>query len=123
MALGLVPRLQRTVLSSYRWSPKVLQFLTHPVGPFTIHFWCPLAKWGIVIANFIDFKIPAEDISTNQQIVIAASGLVWCRYSQVMIPRNPLLFSVNFFMAFSGLYQLYRKWEAGCFSTKIIDKQ
>ncbi len=35
---------------------QMVQFLTHPVGPFTIHFWCPLAKWDIVIANFMDFK-------------------------------------------------------------------
>jgi hypothetical protein len=114
MAFGVVPKLQAWVLSSYNWSPKMLQLLNHPAGPFTIHFWCPLAKWGIVIANLSDLKRPAENISTNQQCVVTFSGLVWSRYSLIVTPRNVPLFAVNFFMSFSGLYQLFRKWAAGC---------
>lgn len=114
MAFGIAPKLQTLILSSYSWSPRAVQLLTHPAGPFTIHFWCPLAKWGIVIANISDLKRPAENISTNQQLVVALSGLVWSRYSLVVTPKNISLFSVNFFMGLSGFYQLYRKWAAGC---------
>ena len=42
-------------------------------------------------------------------LAIAATGLIWSRYSVVIYPVNYNLLAVNAFMAFTGLYQLYRK--------------
>ncbi|KAG0273012.1 Mitochondrial pyruvate carrier 2, partial [Linnemannia gamsii] len=39
---------------------------------------------------------------------LAATGLIWSRYSLVIIPKNYSLFTVNIFVAATGLTQLYR---------------
>ena len=39
---------------------------------------------------------------------LAATGLVWTRYSMVIIPKNYPLFSVNFFVALTNVGQLIR---------------
>lgn len=39
------------------------------------------------------------------------SGLVWSRYSLVIIPKNWNLFAVNFFVGAAGGSQLYRIWQ------------
>lgn len=40
---------------------------------------------------------------------MAATGVIWSRYSMVITPKNWNLFTVNVFMAGTGLTQLYRK--------------
>lgn len=40
----------------------------------------------------------------------APSGLIWSRYSLVIIPKNWNLFAVNFFVGSAGATQLYRIW-------------
>uniref|UniRef100_A0A7I4E811 Mitochondrial pyruvate carrier n=1 Tax=Physcomitrium patens TaxID=3218 RepID=A0A7I4E811_PHYPA len=65
---------------------KVSALWNHPTGPKTIHFWAPTFKWGISIANVSDFSMPPEAISYPQQIAVAASGLIWSRYSMVIVP-------------------------------------
>ncbi|KAE9461626.1 hypothetical protein C3L33_06467, partial [Rhododendron williamsianum] len=40
---------------------------------------------------------------------VAATGIVWSRYSTIITPKNWNLFSVNVAMAGTGLYQLSRK--------------
>ena len=112
MAFGVVPKLQHWVLAKYNWSPRMRSLLTHPAGPFTIHFWCPMVKWGIVIANISDLNIPPENISTGQQIAVTGTGFVWARYCTQIIPKNWNLLLVNFFMGCTGFYQLLRKWTA-----------
>ncbi|XP_031401622.1 mitochondrial pyruvate carrier 4-like isoform X2 [Punica granatum] len=41
--------------------------------------------------------------------LVACSGLIWSRYSMVIIPRNLNLVGVNMAMAGTGFYQLSRK--------------
>eukprot|EP00210_Caulerpa_lentillifera_P008203 g7832.t2 len=74
-----------------------------------VFFWAPTWKWGISIANIADITRPPETISYPQQCAIAATGLIWSRYSMVITPVNYNLLAVNAFMAVTGLYQLYRK--------------
>jgi len=89
--------------------PQALQpFWTHPAGPKTIFFWAPLFKWGLVIAGLGDLQRPAEKLSVSQSSALAATGLIWSRYSLVIIPKNWSLFSVNVFVALTSLYQLTR---------------
>ncbi|XP_076254958.1 mitochondrial pyruvate carrier 2-like isoform X2 [Rhynchophorus ferrugineus] len=80
----------------------------HPAGPKTIFFWAPAFKWGLVIAGLADLQRPVEKISPFQTVALAATGVIWSRYSLVIIPKNYSLFSVNVFVAITQLYQLYR---------------
>lgn len=63
----------------------------------------------ITFSNIGDLKKPAEVISTNQQVAILATGVIWTRYSFVVTPVNYNLAIVNIFMGASAAYQLYRK--------------
>lgn len=80
----------------------------HPAGPQTVFFWAPLFKWGLVIAGIGDLSRPADKLSVPQSGALAATGIIWSRYSLVIIPKNYSLFSVNIFVAITGLYQLSR---------------
>lgn len=80
----------------------------HPAGPLTIFFWAPLIKWCLVIAGLSDLQRPAANLSILQTLALAATGIIWCRYSMVITPKNYSLFSVNFFIALTQCYQLYR---------------
>lgn len=92
-----------------KFVPSKLQPLwRHPAGPKTIFFWAPAFKWGLVIAGISDLQRPAEALSIPQTCALAATGLIWSRYSLVIIPKNYNLFSVNIFIAVSQCYQLYR---------------
>lgn len=77
-------------------------------GPKTIFFWAPSFKWALVIAGIGDLARPAEKLSASQSTALAATGIIWSRYSMVIIPKNYNLFSVNVFVALTGLYQLLR---------------
>ena len=63
----------------------------------------------ITISNIGDIEKPAHLISTNQQLAITATGLIWIKYSLKVVPVNYNLMIVNFFMALSSMAQLYRK--------------
>lgn len=80
----------------------------HPAGPKTIFFWAPAFKWSLVIAGISDLRRPAEDVSIPQTTALAATGLIWSRYSLVITPKNYSLFSVNVFVALTQCFQLYR---------------
>ncbi|XP_044738434.1 mitochondrial pyruvate carrier 2-like [Chrysoperla carnea] len=80
----------------------------HPAGPKTVFFWAPMCKWGLVCAGIGDLQRPAEAISLPQTIALSATGLIWSRYSLVIIPKNYSLFSVNVFVAATQLYQMAR---------------
>ncbi|XP_071537136.1 mitochondrial pyruvate carrier 2-like [Panulirus ornatus] len=88
--------------------PRFQPFWNHPAGPKTVFFWAPCFKWGLVIAGLGDLTRPAEKLSASQSGALAATGLIWSRYSLVIYPRNWNLFSVNMFVAITGLYQLFR---------------
>ncbi|XP_064472988.1 mitochondrial pyruvate carrier 2-like [Ornithodoros turicata] len=80
----------------------------HPAGPKTIFFWAPAFKWALVIAGIGDLARPAEKLSASQSTALAATGVIWSRYSMVIIPKNYNLFSVNVFVGATGIYQLLR---------------
>lgn len=80
----------------------------HEAGPKTIFFWAPAFKWSLVIAGLGDLRRPVELLSVPQSASLAATGLIWSRYSLVIIPKNYSLFTVNVFVAITSLYQLTR---------------
>ncbi|KAK0141033.1 Mitochondrial pyruvate carrier 2 [Merluccius polli] len=89
---------------------KLRPLYNHPAGPKTVFFWAPMFKWGLVMAGMADMTRPAEKLSLSQSGVLTATGLVWSRYSLVIIPKNWNLFAVNFFVGGAGASQLYRIW-------------
>ncbi|XP_054888338.1 mitochondrial pyruvate carrier 2b [Poeciliopsis prolifica] len=89
---------------------KLRPLYNHPAGPKTVFFWAPMFKWGLVLAGLADMTRPAEKLSTSQSAVLTATGLIWSRYSLVIIPKNWNLFAVNFFVGGAGASQLYRIW-------------
>lgn len=91
----------------------VRHLLGHPAGPFHIHFWAPLAKWLLSISNLMDYNRPVENVSLSQQSVLCATGLIWARYSTVIIPKNWSLVVVNLALAGTAGYHLSRKIVAG----------
>ncbi|XP_018567962.1 mitochondrial pyruvate carrier 2 [Anoplophora glabripennis] len=100
---------QKSMAYLDKFVPHKLQPLwRHPAGPKTIFFWAPVFKWGLVIAGIADLTRPADTISPAQTTALAATGVIWSRYSLVIIPKNYSLFSVNVFVAITQLYQLYR---------------
>jgi mitochondrial pyruvate carrier 2 len=106
--MGIVPIIQNAV-SKLPLPTAVKAFLDHPAGPFTIFFWAPTFKWAITLSNISDMKRPPELISANQQMAIFGTGILWTRYATQINPVNYNLMVVNFFMAATAGYQLYRK--------------
>ncbi|KAJ7416481.1 Mitochondrial pyruvate carrier 2 [Willisornis vidua] len=70
----------------------------------------PPQRKGLVCAGLADMARPAEKLSTAQSAVLMATGLIWSRYSLVIIPKNWSLFAVNFFVGCAGGSQLFRIW-------------
>ncbi|XP_053184402.1 mitochondrial pyruvate carrier 2b [Scomber japonicus] len=89
---------------------KLRPLYNHPAGPKTVFFWAPVFKWGLVVAGLADMTRPADKLSASQSGVLTATGLIWSRYSLVIIPKNWNLFAVNFFVGSAGASQLYRIW-------------
>lgn len=87
---------------------KFQPFWKHPAGPQTIFFWAPTFKWALVVAGLADYARPAEKLSVRQSGALTATGCIWARYSMVIVPKNWNLFAVNFFLGFTGLWQLAR---------------
>jgi len=99
----------RTMAKLDKFVPsKFLPLWHHPAGPKTVFFWAPIFKWGLVLAGIGDLARPAEKISIPQSGALAATGIIWSRYSLVIIPKNYSLFSVNVFVACTACYQLSR---------------
>ncbi|XP_014772439.1 mitochondrial pyruvate carrier 2 [Octopus bimaculoides] len=88
--------------------PRMVPLWNHPAGPKTIFFWAPAFKWSLVIAGLGDLSRPAEKLSVTQSTALTATGLIWSRYSMVIIPKNYSLLAVNIFVALTGMYQLKR---------------
>ncbi|XP_078514456.1 mitochondrial pyruvate carrier 2 [Lissotriton helveticus] len=111
VATGLRASLHRALDRVEMMLPaKMRPIYNHPAGPRTVFFWAPLMKWGLVIAGLADMSRPAEKLSTAQSGVLTATGLIWSRYSLVIIPKSWFLFSVNFFVGCAGGSQLLRIW-------------
>ncbi|GAB0092744.1 Mitochondrial pyruvate carrier [Sergentomyia squamirostris] len=90
---------------------KLVPLWNHAAGPKTIFFWAPVFKWGLVIAGLSDLARPADQLSVAQSGSLCATGIIWSRYSLVIIPKNWGLFSVNLFVAMSSSVQLYRAYQ------------
>ncbi|XP_014216515.1 mitochondrial pyruvate carrier 2-like [Copidosoma floridanum] len=80
----------------------------HPAGPTTIFFWAPTFKWGLVMAGIGDINRPVENISLSQTFSLMLTGIIWSRYSLVIIPKNYNLLSVNAFVAMTNSYNFMR---------------
>lgn len=63
-----------------------------------------------MIAGLGDLSRPANQLSIGQSSSLLATGLIWSRYSLVIIPKNYSLFSVNVFVALVQLIQLGRAY-------------
>lgn len=70
-----------------------------------------MMKWCLVAAGLKDLGRPAEKLSLPQNAALAATGMIWVRYSLVITPVNYSLAAVNFFVGSTGIAQLYRIWE------------
>nr|XP_026691536.1 mitochondrial pyruvate carrier 2-like [Ciona intestinalis] len=91
-----------------RLSPALRSKWNHPAGPKTIHFWCPVCKWGLVFAGMSDLARPAETLSLNQSLSLGVTGTIWARYCLVIIPKNYFLCSCNVFLGLTGFLQTAR---------------
>ncbi|XP_023866444.2 mitochondrial pyruvate carrier 2 [Salvelinus sp. IW2-2015] len=90
---------------------KLRPFYNHPAGPKTVFFWAPVCKWGLVIGwGMADMTRPADKLSLSQSGVLMTTGVIWSRYSLVIIPKNWGLFFVNGFLGLAGANQLVRIW-------------
>ncbi|KOB73589.1 Light-induced protein-like brain protein 44 [Operophtera brumata] len=97
------------IVAADRFVPSKLRPLwEHEAGPKTIFFWAPAFKWGLVMAGLGDLNRPVETLSVPQSVSLAATGIIWSRYSLVIIPKNYSLFAVNVFVACTSLYQVSR---------------
>ncbi|XP_078578026.1 mitochondrial pyruvate carrier 2-like [Branchiostoma floridae x Branchiostoma japonicum] len=103
---GLIMRLDKRVEALL--PQRIRAVWNHPAGPKTIFFWAPSFKWALVIAGIADVVRPPERLSVYQSSALAATGVIWSRYSFVIIPVNYNLFSVNIFVAATGFFQLSR---------------
>ncbi|XP_029613138.1 mitochondrial pyruvate carrier 2-like [Salmo trutta] len=89
---------------------KLRPFYNHPAGPKTVFFWAPMCKWGLVMVGMADMTRSADKLSLSQSGVLLTTGVIWSRYSLVIIPKNWGLFFVNGFLGLSGATQLVRIW-------------
>ncbi|KAM3962140.1 mitochondrial pyruvate carrier 2 isoform 2-T2 [Aphomia sociella] len=97
------------ITAADRFVPSKLRPLwEHEAGPKTVFFWAPAFKWGLVVAGLGDLNRPVESLSIPQSASLAATGIIWSRYSLVIIPKNYSLFAVNVFVALTSLYQIGR---------------
>uniref|UniRef100_A0A4W5JKR3 Mitochondrial pyruvate carrier n=1 Tax=Hucho hucho TaxID=62062 RepID=A0A4W5JKR3_9TELE len=67
---------------------------------------------GLVMAGMADMTRPADKLSLSQSGVLMVTGVIWSRYSLVIIPKNWGLFFVNGFLGLAGANQLVRIWMA-----------
>lgn len=91
---------------------RVKDFVIHPAGPLTIHFWAPTTKWALSGANLMDLERPTDNISLTQTMALTATGVIWSRYAMVINPINYNLMIVNIALGASSGYHLYRKVKA-----------
>ncbi|XP_026514774.1 mitochondrial pyruvate carrier 2 [Terrapene carolina triunguis] len=108
--------------------PRLRPLYNHPAGPKTVFFWAPVMKWVSIRSHFADivnvsagqgmiFSYPGgnsslADVALPLVVIFAfyPTGLIWSRYSLVIIPKNWGLFTVNFFVGCAGGSQLFRIW-------------
>jgi hypothetical protein len=89
-----------------------MAFLRAPAGPMTVHFWGPVANWGLVGSAAYDAYFKGPDIiSLNMSgTMILYSGL-FMRYAWCITPRNYLLLACHTFNVAAQGNQLRRGLE------------
>jgi hypothetical protein len=70
-----------------------------------------MMKWCLVVAGLNDLRRPADKLSVTQNAALAATGLIWVRYSLVITPVNYSLAAVNACVGVVGGTQIFRIWE------------
>ena len=95
-----------------------MKFINSPVGPKTVHFWGPMANWGIVLAAALDSNKPAQNISPKMTCTLIIYSCLFMRFAWKVQPRNLFLFSCHFFNAGGQLYLLKRRWDYDQFGNK-----
>ncbi|XP_011499183.1 PREDICTED: mitochondrial pyruvate carrier 2-like [Ceratosolen solmsi marchali] len=104
-----ISRYQKLMQSIAKNLPEKSQkIFLHPAGPTTIFFWAPTFKWGLVIAGIGDINRPVDSISMSQTFSLMLTGVIWSRYSLVIIPKNFNLLSVNAFVSLTAAYNFIR---------------
>ncbi|OAF64931.1 Mitochondrial pyruvate carrier 2 [Intoshia linei] len=115
---------RNSMLAIGKLVPRKLQPLwKHPAGPQTIFFWAPTFKWCLVGAGVADYTRPAEKLSLPQSCSLMVTGLIWSRYSIVIEPINWNLFSVNFMLGVTAIYQVVKiiRYQQSIKNTKSDD--
>lgn len=85
---------------------------------FSIFFF----RQSLVLAGLGDLSRPANQLSIGQSASLLATGVIWSRYSLVIIPKNYSLFAVNVFVALTQLIQLGRAYNYSV-AEKSAEKQ
>uniref|UniRef100_A0A4W4EP95 Mitochondrial pyruvate carrier n=1 Tax=Electrophorus electricus TaxID=8005 RepID=A0A4W4EP95_ELEEL len=61
-----------------------------------LHFWGPVANWGLPIAAISDMKKSPEIISGRMTFALTCYSLLFMRFAYKVQPRNWLLFTCHF---------------------------
>ena len=59
----------------------LVAFLNSQVGPKTIHFWAPIANWGLVLAALKDINKPPEMISERMTMTMVCYSCMFMRFA------------------------------------------
>uniref|UniRef100_A0A8C7P525 Mitochondrial pyruvate carrier n=2 Tax=Oncorhynchus TaxID=8016 RepID=A0A8C7P525_ONCMY len=91
---------------------KLRPIYNHPAGKDMINITAsgPTNPAGLVFAGLADMTRPADKLSLSQSGVLMTTGVIWSRWSLVIIPKNWFLFCCNCFLGASGATQLFRIW-------------
>lgn len=71
---------------------------------------CQNIYCALMNTSLFDFAV----LNLHFSCFCSPPGLIWSRYSLVIIPKNWNLFAVNFFVGSAGASQLYRIWRCVC---------
>uniref|UniRef100_A0A8C6XSS9 Mitochondrial pyruvate carrier n=1 Tax=Naja naja TaxID=35670 RepID=A0A8C6XSS9_NAJNA len=70
-----------------------------------MHFWGPVANWGLPIAAISDMKKSPEIISGRMTFALSCYSLTFMRFAYKVQPRNWLLFACHFTNEIAQLIQ------------------
>ncbi|KAF9167540.1 hypothetical protein DFQ26_004312 [Actinomortierella ambigua] len=73
-----------------------------------VHFWGPVANWGLPLAAIADFKKDPEMISGNMTAALTVYSMLFMRFAWMVQPRNYLLFACHATNETAQLVQGYR---------------
>ncbi|KAF9276667.1 hypothetical protein BGZ88_001584 [Linnemannia elongata] len=73
-----------------------------------LHFWGPVANWGLPLAAIADIKKDPEMISGNMTGALTVYSLLFMRFAWMVQPRNYLLFACHATNETAQLIQGYR---------------